>query len=99
MLSSIAAFFTSQTGIITGLGALIIAYILKRIDNKWVYKPLYGVCYAAGVVCTAGLSKFRWTKPFWNKTIEPFVVDLLDNVFSAIKNGLFDGLHSDNPEE
>lgn len=96
MLNSIMAFFTTPTGIGTGLVVLIVGYILKRIDNKWVYKPIYGVCYTAGTVVTLGLSKWKWTKSIWNKTIEPYIIDLLDNIISAVKNGLFDGLHSDN---
>ena len=97
-LSTAGAFLITPTGIGAGLATLVLAYILKRIDNEWVYRPIYGACYAAGVICTGGMSKWKWTSSTWNKTVEPFIVDLLDNVFSAVKNGLFDGLHSDNPK-
>ncbi len=90
------ALLITPQGIGAGLAVLVLAYVLKKIDNKWVYKPIYGVFYGLGTACTLGCSKWKWTSRLWNKTIEPFIVDLLDNVLSAIKNGLFDGLHSDN---
>ncbi len=93
-LGAVGTFLISPQGIGVGIGVIILSYVLKKIDNKWVYKPIYGVFYGAGVACTLGASK--WAPKIWNKTLEPFIVDLLDNVFSAIKNGLFDGLHSDN---
>ncbi len=88
------ALLTTPQGIGVGLIALISGYVLKRADNKWVYAPIYYICRKIGVACTLGAS--RWAPKLWNRTIEPFIVDLLDNIFSAIKNGLFDGLHSDN---
>ncbi len=95
-LKAAGAFLITPQGIGAGIAVLILGYVLKRIDNDWVYKPLYGIFYTAGAALTLGCSKWKWTKGIWNKTIEPFVIDLLDNVFSAIKNGLFDGLYSDN---
>ena len=88
----------TPAGIGAGVIAVVVAYVLKKVDNNWVYKPIYGLCYAGGVAATLGMSKWKWTKGLWNKTIEPFIIDLLDNVLSAIKDGLFDGLHSDNKE-
>ena len=32
----------------------------------------------------------------WEKTIEPYVTDLLDNVFGSVVRGLIKGLRSDN---
>ena len=45
---------------------------------------------------TAGLSKFAWTKGVWNKTIEPWFIDLIDNIFGSMVRGLIKGLKSDN---
>ncbi len=90
------AFLITPTGIGAGLGVLILGYILKKIDNEWVRAPLYGFFFGLCVLVTAGMSKWKWTKGIWNKTIEPFVVDLLDNIISAIRDGIVDGLHSDN---
>ncbi len=96
VLQTVGTFLITPQGAGIGLGILVLGYILKKIDNAWVYKPIYGACYSLGVICTVGLSKWKWTKGYWNKTIEPFVVDLLDNILSAIKDGLLNGLHSDN---
>lgn len=90
------AFLITPPGAAVGLAALISGYALKRIDNKWVYKPIYGVCYGVCVAVTLGASKWPYIGKAWNKTIEPFVIDLLDNILSAVKDGCFDGLHSDN---
>ena len=95
-LKASGAFLITPGGMMAGAGALLIAYILKKIDNKWVYNPIYTACYGVGVLCTVGLSKWTWTRGIWNKTVEPFIVDLLDNIISAIRDGLFEGLHSDN---
>ena len=91
-----AAFMITPQGAAVGLGVLIIGYILKRIDNDWVYKPVYGVSYGLGVIITGGASKIPVVKVAWNKTFEPFVIDLLDNALTALKDGLFAGMHSDN---
>ncbi len=90
------AFLITPQGAGIGLAVLILGYVLKKIDNKWVYKPIYSVCYAACVAVTLGASKWPYIGKAWNKTIEPFVIDLLDNILSAVKDGCVDGLHSDN---
>ena len=45
---------------------------------------------------TAGLSKWVWTKKLWNKTIEPYFIDLIDNVVGGALRGFVKGLRSDN---
>ena len=92
----VGAFLITPQGIGAGVGVLVLGYILKKIDNKWVYKPIYGVCYAACVAITLGASKWPYIGAVWNKTVEPFIIDLLDNILSAIKAGCLAGLHSYN---
>ena len=46
--------------------------------------------------CTLGLAKFKWTKKVWNKTIEPYVVDAIDNIVSHGIQEFVRGLRSDN---
>ena len=41
-------------------------------------------------------SKKSPIKKFWNKTIEPWFVDLLDNIFVSAFKGLVKGLRVDN---
>ena len=79
-----------------GAVAVVVAWGLKKIPNTAI-KAKFGVLmYGAGVACTLGLSKFKWTKKVWNKTIEPYVVDAIDNI---VANGIKEfvrGLRSDN---
>ena len=52
--------------------------------------------YGFGVACTLGLAKYKWTKKVWNKTIEPYCIDFLDNIFGHGINEFIRGLRSDN---
>ena len=45
---------------------------------------------------THALSKWKMTKGIWNKTIEPWFIDLVDNVFGSIIRGFVKGLRSDD---
>ena len=49
----------------------------------------------AGKVMTLGLSKWKFTKGIWNKTIEPWFVDLLDNFVGSAVRGFIKGLRVD----
>ena len=51
--------------------------------------------YGFGVACTLGLSKYKWTKKLWNKTVEPYFIDLIDNTAGAAVEGFIEGLRSD----
>ena len=44
---------------------------------------------------TLGLSKFRFTKDLWNKTIEPYFIDLVDNTVGTAVKSFIKGLRSD----
>ena len=45
---------------------------------------------------TAGLTKWKFTSKIWNKTIEPYFIDLIDNLVGGALRGLIKGLKSDN---
>jgi len=45
---------------------------------------------------TAGLTKWSFTKKIWNKTVEPYFIDLVDNLVGGALRGLIKGLRSDN---
>ena len=79
-----------------GAVAIGVAWGLKKIPNSTIKSNLGVFMYGAGVACTLGLAKFKWTKKVWNKTIEPYVVDAIDNI---VANGIQEfvrGLRSDN---
>ena len=44
---------------------------------------------------TLGLGKWKWTKGLWNKTVEPYFIDLLSNTVEAGVEGFVEGLRSD----
>ena len=45
---------------------------------------------------TLGLSKWSVTKKVWNKTVEPWFIDLIDNIFGSMVRGFIKGLRSDD---
>lgn len=114
------AFLITPQGIGIGLATVVVGYILRQIDNEWVkglvIKPFHllavvvgGICYGLGTIITAFFGgKFKLTKPFWNKLVEPFVIDLIDNLVNGVIDGVVEvvkaaqreiirGLRSDNP--
>ncbi len=79
-----------------GIAGVVVAWGLKRIPNSTL-KAKFGVfMYGAGVACTLGLSKFKWTKGVWNKVIEPWVIDAIDNIIGHGINKFVEGMRSDD---
>ena len=90
-------FLMNNLNLLAGGGAgTITLWALKKIPNEELYAWVKTCSYAAGVALTLGLSKWKWTKSIWNKTIEPYFVDLIDNTIGAAVKGFVDGLRSDN---
>jgi len=79
-----------------GIGAVAIAWILKKIPNKTLKAKFGMMMYGLGVTSTLGLCKFKWTKKFWNKTIEPWLIDAIDNIVGHGIAEYIRGLRSDN---
>lgn len=79
-----------------GIGAVAIAWALKKIPNKTI-KAKFGVMmYSLGVASSLGMGKWKLTKKFWNKTIEPWVVDAIENIIGHGISEYIRGLRSDN---
>ena len=90
-------FFTNNIALLTGGGASAIAlWLLKRIPNEDLYSWVEKGSYWAGKVITLNLSSWKWTKGIWQKTLEPYVVDLVDNTCGAFVSGFIKGLRSDD---
>ena len=84
-------------GLIGGLsGGGIVLWALKKIPNEKICLAVEGSFEKLGILITAGLNKFWATKKIWNKTIEPYFIDLIDNVVGGALRGLIKGLRSDN---
>jgi hypothetical protein len=79
-----------------GVGAVAVAWMLKKIPNATLKAKFGRLMYGLGVTCTLGMSKFKWTKKFWNKTIEPWVIDAIDNILANGIKSFCDGMRSDN---
>ena len=89
-------FFTNNVTLLAGGGASAIAlWLLKRIPNDDLYSWVETGAYWAGSVITLGLGKWRLTKGIWNKTVEPYLIDLVDNTAGAAVEGFIKGLRSD----
>ena len=79
-----------------GLLGLAVAWGLKRVPNDALKAKLGAFMYGAGVTCTLGLAKWKWTKGIWNKVVEPWVVDAVDNILVTGISKFVEGLRSDN---
>ena len=89
-------FFTNNITLLAGGCASAVAlWLLKRIPNDDLYSWVKTGAYWAGTVMTLGLGKWKWTKGLWNKTVEPYFIDLLSNTVEAGVEGFVEGLRSD----
>ena len=89
-------FLSNNAGLlIGGTGGGIVLYILKKIPNKEICAWVEGLCFTAGRIMTLGLSQWKITKGMWNKTVEPFFIDLVDNFIGGALRGFIRGLRSD----
>jgi len=79
-----------------GIGAVAVAWVLKKIPNKQIKAQLGMMMYGLGVTCTLGMGKWKYTKRFWNKTVEPWIVDAIDNIAGHGIKEFIRGLRSDN---
>ena len=80
-----------------GGGSTAIAlWVLRKIPNEKIKSLVFNTFFKLGVVATLGLAKWKITKSLWNKTIEPYAVDLIDNVVKSGLDGFIKGLRSDN---
>ena len=79
-----------------GLAGIAAAWALKKIPNNVLKAKFGNFMYGAGVACTLGLSKFKWTKSIWQKYLEPWVIDAIDNIVVTGISRFIDGMRSDN---
>ena len=98
MLSALTALATTKVAAYAGMGVagMATAFVLKKIPNKTIKAKFGSWMYNLGVVCTLGMGKWKWTKKVWNKTIEPYFVDAIDNILVTGISKFVAGLRSDN---
>ena len=97
MLDSVLGVLSSNSGLMVGGGAsAMVLWVLKKVPNEHICSVIETACESVGKVMTLGLGKWSVTKKVWNKTVEPWFIDLLDNVFGSMIRGFIKGLRSDN---
>ena len=90
-------FLISNSTMIGGVGGgSIMLYILKKIPNESICGVVETTFESIGKFLTLGLSKWKFSKKSWNSTIEPWFIDLIDNIFGSAVRGIIKGLRSDN---
>ena len=98
MIESLTGLLGSPVAAYTGLSAtgIGVAWALKKIPNETIKAKFGGLMYGLGVICTLGLAKFSATKGIWNKVVEPYVIDAIDNIVVGGISKFVEGLRSDN---
>ena len=90
------SFLTNNLGMIAGGGTAGVAlWVLKKVPNEKICSFVESVSEKLVTVMTLGLGKWSLTKGVWNSTVEPWLIDLIDNVFGSMVRGLIKGLRSD----
>ena len=96
MFDSIINFTTGNTAMLVGGGtAGIILWVLKKVPNDRICEMVETLFYGCGKAMTLGLSKWSITRKFWNNTIEPWFIDLVDNIVGGAVRGFIRGLRVD----
>ena len=97
MLDTLLGAVSGYSGMIVGGGAsAVVLWVLKKVPNEHICGVIETAFESIGKVMTLGLGKWKVTKGVWNSTIEPWFVDLIDNVFGSMVRGFIKGLRSDN---
>jgi hypothetical protein len=96
MFDSILSLVSNNTGLIASGGtAGVVLWALKKLPNDYICEMVETFFYGCGRAMTLGLSKWSLTKKFWNSTIEPWFIDLFDNIIGGAVRGFIKGLRVD----
>jgi hypothetical protein len=98
MLEMIAANLTGKAVAVAGGGVAVVVstWVLKKIPNATIKAKVGMWMYGLGVGVTLGMAKWKFTKPIWNKVVEPYFIDLIDNVLVTGLSKFVEGMRSDN---
>tara|TARA_Y100001973_G_C5146486_1_gene305679 strand:+ start:310 stop:612 length:303 start_codon:yes stop_codon:yes gene_type:complete len=97
IFGTIGSFVQDNANMIAGGAATTsVLWILKQIPNEQIKVRVHDGCVTLGRALTLGMTKWSVTKKVWNKTIEPYFIDLVDNVVGSAVQGFIKGLRSDN---
>ena len=98
MLEMIAAKLTGKAVAYAGGGIAVIAsgWLLKKVPNNKIKVKVGLWMYGLGVTVTLGMAKWKYTKSIWNKVVEKYFIDLIDNVLVTGLAKFIEGMRSDN---
>ena len=96
-MENVLGFLTNNSNLFIGGGVTgLIAWVLKKVPNEQISNIVETFFYGIGKTITLGLSKWSVSKKYWNQIVEPWFVDLVDNVFGGAVRGFLKGLRIDN---
>ena len=91
------SFLSGNVGLFAGGGtAGLMLWVLKKVPNESICSVVETTFESLGKIMTLGLGKWSATKKIWNNTIEPWFIDLIDNIFGSMVRGFIRGLRSDD---
>ena len=97
MLDSVLGVLSNNSSLMVGGGAsAMVLWVLKKVPNEHICSVIETACESVGRVMTLVLSKWSVTKNVWNNTIEPWFIDLVDNIFGSMVRGFIKGLRADD---
>ena len=97
MFDTLMGIASGNSGLLMGGGtAGIILFVLKKVPNDQLANMVETFAETCGRVKTLGLGKWSFSKKFWNGTIEPWFIDVFDNIMGGLIRGFIKGLRSDN---
>ena len=97
MLDSVLGVLSNNSGLMVGgRASAMVLWVLKKVPNEHICSVIETACESVGRVMTLGLSKWGVTKNVWNSTIEPWFIDLIDNIFGSMVRGFIKGLRADD---
>ena len=79
-----------------GIAVVVSTWLLKKMPNVTIKAKVGKFMYGLGVTVTLGLAKWKYTKSIWNKVVEPYCIDLVDNVLVTGLAKFVEGMRSDN---
>jgi len=96
MFDSLIGIASGNAGLLMSGGtAGIVLWVLKKVPNDQLANIVETFFFGCGRTMTLGLSRWSFTKKLWNSTIEPWFIDLFDNVIGGAIRGFIKGLRVD----
>ena len=97
IMDTVKSIVTGEFFLIPVVGAALLA-IFKVIPNDKIKFAVGAFATGAGKALTLGAANWKWSKHFWNGIVEPWFIDLLENVVQTFVDKFVAALRSDNGE-